>query len=77
MFSYTGIWAPKDPESNLDFFPKIADSMTRSTGMCEKKRLAAIQHEVWRVAKAIQRVAIESTPKKKKRATAALRGELT
>ncbi|XP_020239789.1 probable glutamate carboxypeptidase PLA3 [Cajanus cajan] len=53
-----------DHESKLDFFPGIADSMSAMAKMSEKERLAAIQHEIWRVARAIQRAAL------------ALRGEL-
>ncbi|KAH1228019.1 putative glutamate carboxypeptidase AMP1 [Glycine max] len=48
---------PSDHESKLDFFPGIADSLSGMDKMSEKERLAAIQHEIWRVARAIQRAA--------------------
>ncbi|KAJ7975925.1 Peptidase M28 family protein [Quillaja saponaria] len=56
---------PADCESNLVFFPGIADAISQSTAMSKKEGRAAIQHEIWRVARAIQRAAY------------ALRGELT
>nr|XP_007145752.1 hypothetical protein PHAVU_007G264800g [Phaseolus vulgaris]ESW17746.1 hypothetical protein PHAVU_007G264800g [Phaseolus vulgaris] len=55
----------RDHESKLDFFPGIADSMSELFKMSEKERVAAIQHEVWRVVRAIQRAA------------SALRGDFT
>ncbi|KAK7244731.1 hypothetical protein RIF29_39557 [Crotalaria pallida] len=64
-FKHLVFGPPADHESKLDFFPGIADSMSRSTGMSERERLAAIQHEVWRVSRAIRRAA------------SALRGEFT
>ncbi|XP_027364285.1 probable glutamate carboxypeptidase AMP1 [Abrus precatorius] len=64
-FKHLVFGPPSDHESKLDFFPGIADSMSRTIKMSEKERLAAIQHEIWRVARAIQRAA------------SALRGELT
>ncbi|KAK4834281.1 hypothetical protein QYF36_020206 [Acer negundo] len=56
-----------DYESKLGFFPGIADAISRSTKLKLSRRdgQALIQHEVWRVARAIQRAA------------SALRGELT
>ncbi|KAJ7971372.1 Peptidase M28 family protein [Quillaja saponaria] len=54
-----------DYESKLVFFPGIADSIYQSTRMNQREGRAAIQHEIWRVARAIQRAAY------------ALRGELT
>ncbi|KAK9290745.1 hypothetical protein L1049_008921 [Liquidambar formosana] len=54
-----------DYESKLVFFPGIADAISQSTGMSARERQAAIQHEVWRVARAIQTAA------------SALKGELT
>ncbi|KAI3748328.1 hypothetical protein L6452_11329 [Arctium lappa] len=51
-------------ESKLGFFPGVADAIYEST-MTEAKRQARIQHEIWRVARAIQRAAI------------ALKGQLT
>ncbi|PON44925.1 Peptidase [Parasponia andersonii] len=56
---------PSDPESKLDFFPGVADAIYRSAGMSSRERQALIQHEIWRVARAIQRAA------------SALRGDLT
>ncbi|RDX96874.1 putative glutamate carboxypeptidase AMP1, partial [Mucuna pruriens] len=46
-----------DHESKLDFFPGIADSMSGMVKMSEKERVKEIQHEIWRVARAIQRAA--------------------
>lgn len=59
------VFGPPNDAEKLDFFPGIADSMTRSTGTSERERLAEIQREIWRVTRAIQR------------ATFALRGEFT
>ncbi|XP_045795803.1 probable glutamate carboxypeptidase AMP1 isoform X2 [Trifolium pratense] len=60
------VFGPLNDAEKLDFFPGIADSMTRtSTGAIKKERLADIQHEIWRVTRAVQR------------ATSALRGEFT
>lgn len=56
---------PSDPESKLDVFPGIADAMSRTAKMSSSKKKAIIQHEIWRVARSIQRAA------------SALRGELT
>lgn len=56
---------PGDYKSKLDFFPGIADAISGSASMSRKDRHAAIQHEIWRVARAIQR------------ATSALKGQLT
>ncbi|KAE9590771.1 hypothetical protein Lal_00023477 [Lupinus albus] len=64
-FKHLVFGPPSDHESKLDFFPGIADSISRSTGMSERERLAGIQHEVWRVSRSIQRAA------------SALRGEFT
>lgn len=53
-------------ESKLGFFPGVADAMYESTQVKEEsKKQALIQHEIWRVARAIQRAA------------SALKGELT
>nr|GMC88756.1 probable glutamate carboxypeptidase 2 [Ipomoea batatas] len=52
-------------ESNLDFFPGIVDAIAGSTGMNKIEREDVIRHEIWRVGRAIQRVAY------------ALRGQLT
>lgn len=51
--------------SKLEFFPGIADAISKSLRMNKKDGEAAIQHEIWRVARAIQRCA------------AAIKGELT
>lgn len=47
------------------FFPGIADAISQSKRMSKKEGQAAIQHEIWRVSRAIQRAA------------AALKGELS
>ncbi|GLT96292.1 hypothetical protein SLE2022_139270 [Rubroshorea leprosula] len=52
-------------ESKLVFFPGIADSIQESTRMRTGDEQKAIQHEIWKVARAIQRAA------------GALRGELS
>lgn len=52
-------------ESKLGFFPGVADAIYQSTGMKQEKRQEVIQHEIWRVARAIQKAA------------SALKGELT
>ncbi|CAL5350480.1 unnamed protein product [Camellia sinensis] len=55
-----------DHESKMLFFPGIFDAIYQSRRMTNKRQgQAAIQHEIWRVARAIQRAAY------------ALRGELT
>ncbi|KAF7804193.1 putative glutamate carboxypeptidase AMP1 [Senna tora] len=64
-FKHLVFGPPSDQESKLDFFPGIADAITVSTRMNEKEGVAAIQHEIWRIARAIQRAA------------SALRGECT
>ncbi|XP_035545307.1 probable glutamate carboxypeptidase AMP1 isoform X2 [Juglans regia] len=56
---------PSDYESKLVFFPGVADAISGSARMSRKERQAAIQHEIWRAARAIQR------------ATRAIKGELT
>ncbi|KAG6693924.1 hypothetical protein I3842_09G025100 [Carya illinoinensis] len=56
---------PSDYESKLVFFPGVADAISGSARMSRKERKAAIQHEIWRAARAIQRAA------------RALKGELT
>ncbi|KAK9122990.1 hypothetical protein Sjap_012592 [Stephania japonica] len=48
---------PEDPKSKLSFFPGIADAISRASGMAKTEGQAAVQHEVWRVARAIQRAA--------------------
>ncbi|XWS56117.1 hypothetical protein CRYUN_Cryun09bG0058900 [Craigia yunnanensis] len=60
------IYGPRsNHESKLDFFPGISDAIAESMKMSQRDGQAAIQHEIWRVARAIQRAA------------AALKGELT
>nr|KJB08713.1 hypothetical protein B456_001G099300 [Gossypium raimondii] len=59
------IYGPRSNyESGLEFFPGISDAMAESKNMTQKDGHAAIKHEIWRVARAIQRAA------------AALKGEL-
>lgn len=58
------IYGPRgDSQSKIEFFPGIADAIYRRTE--DEGRQATIQHEIWRVARAIQRAAT------------ALRGEFT
>ncbi|KAL5060448.1 hypothetical protein RYX36_032052 [Vicia faba] len=57
------VFGPPNDAEKLDFFPGIVDSTTRSSSISEKERLTEIQHEIWRVTRAIQR------------ATSALSGE--
>ncbi|XP_057718332.1 probable glutamate carboxypeptidase AMP1 [Arachis stenosperma] len=66
-FKHLVFGPPRDQESKLDFFPGIADSITQgsSKATSERERVAAIQHEIWRVARAIQTAA------------SALKGEFT
>ncbi|KAK2988848.1 hypothetical protein RJ640_020212, partial [Escallonia rubra] len=60
------IYGPcSDSKSKLVFFPGIVDAMFPSTRVNQRERQAAIQHEIWRVARAIERAAY------------ALKGELT
>ncbi|KAJ8754539.1 hypothetical protein K2173_005700 [Erythroxylum novogranatense] len=49
---------PGDHESKLDFFPGIADAIFQSKGLNKREGLAVIQHEIWRVGRAIERAAI-------------------
>ncbi|KAL5708932.1 glutamate carboxypeptidase II [Ranunculus cassubicifolius] len=56
---------PVDYESKMSFFPGVADAIYRATNMSKKEGQAVIQHEIWRVARAIGRAA------------SALSGELT
>ncbi|KAG6537893.1 hypothetical protein ZIOFF_002996 [Zingiber officinale] len=55
---------PEDFESKLSFFPGIADAISQAARSTGKEAHSSLQHEIWRVARAIQRAA------------AALRGEL-
>ncbi|XP_047086173.1 probable glutamate carboxypeptidase PLA3 [Lolium rigidum] len=48
---------PEDYESELSFFPGIADAISRSGNHSAKQRQAAVRQEMWRVAMAIQRAA--------------------
>ncbi|KAL6519282.1 hypothetical protein OROGR_018602 [Orobanche gracilis] len=58
------IYGPRgDPESKIDFFPGIADALSKQRN--DEKREAVVKHEVQRVARAIERAA------------SALRGEFT
>ncbi|KAM7262296.1 hypothetical protein ACFE04_021373 [Oxalis oulophora] len=52
------IYGPSgDSDSKLTFFPGISDAISRSSRMSRKDGQADIQHEVWRVARAIKRAA--------------------
>ncbi|TKY61874.1 glutamate carboxypeptidase 2 [Spatholobus suberectus] len=51
------VFGPSSDHERLNFFPGISDSITTSTGVSERERLASIQHEIWRVARAIRRAA--------------------
>ncbi|PUZ36664.1 hypothetical protein GQ55_9G056300 [Panicum hallii var. hallii] len=48
---------PEDYESKLSFFPGITDAISRSGNLSADERETAIQHEVWKVSRAIQRAA--------------------
>jgi N-acetylated-alpha-linked acidic dipeptidase len=48
---------PEDYESKLSFFPGITDAISRSGNLSADERESAIQHEVWKVSRAIQRAA--------------------
>ncbi|XP_020087507.1 probable glutamate carboxypeptidase 2 isoform X1 [Ananas comosus] len=48
---------PEDYESQLSFFPGIADAISRAANQSDMERQRIIQHEIWRVARAIQRAA--------------------
>lgn len=64
LFVWMQIYGPRgDSQSKIEFFPGIADAIYRRTE--DEGRQATIQHEIWRVARAIQRAAT------------ALRGEFT
>ncbi|XP_010908058.1 probable glutamate carboxypeptidase VP8 isoform X2 [Elaeis guineensis] len=56
---------PEDYESNVSFFPGIVDAIAQARKFAEGEGQLGIQHEIWRVARAIQRAA------------SVLRGELT
>ncbi|XVF55938.1 hypothetical protein PTKIN_Ptkin06aG0075800 [Pterospermum kingtungense] len=52
------IYGPRSyPESKLGFFPGISDAISESMQKRQRDDQAAIQHEIWRVARAIQRAA--------------------
>ncbi|KAI6673937.1 hypothetical protein NL676_001843 [Syzygium grande] len=51
------VYGPSDYRSKTSFFPGIGEAIWRSMGMRSREGQAAIQHEIWRVARAIQRVA--------------------
>lgn len=60
------IYGPQtDGGSELNFFPGVVGAISRTMWMNKEERQEAIQHEVWRIARAI------------KRAACALRGSLT
>ncbi|XP_059646533.1 probable glutamate carboxypeptidase AMP1 isoform X2 [Cornus florida] len=48
---------PRKHESKLYFFPGIVDANSGFKRMSKRERQAATQHEIWRVARAIQRAA--------------------
>lgn len=48
---------PEDCESKLSFFPGIADAISRARKLNESEAQMQIQHEIWKVARAIQRAA--------------------
>lgn len=56
---------PEDYESSVSFFPGIVDAVGEARKLAESEGKMRIQHEIWRVARAIQRAA------------SVLRGELT
>lgn len=52
------IFGPQtDGGSELNFFPGVVGAVYQAMWMNKGERLEAIQHEVWRVARAIQRAA--------------------
>lgn len=60
MFKLMQIYGPQSSsgQSKLDFFPGIVDALYRSSPwLKEEDRKREIQHEIWRVARAIQRAA--------------------
>lgn len=48
---------PEDYESNVTFFPGIVDAIAQARKVAEVEGQMGIQHEIWRVARAIQRAA--------------------
>uniref|UniRef100_J3LTK2 glutamate carboxypeptidase II n=2 Tax=Oryza brachyantha TaxID=4533 RepID=J3LTK2_ORYBR len=48
---------PEDYESRLSFFPGVADAMSRSSNRSAKERRALVQHEIWKISRAIGRAA--------------------
>nr|BCN13388.1 glutamate carboxypeptidase-like protein [Hordeum vulgare] len=48
---------PEDYESELSFFPGIADAISRSGKQSAKQQQAVVRQELWRVTMAIQRAA--------------------
>ncbi|KAJ0982596.1 hypothetical protein J5N97_010851 [Dioscorea zingiberensis] len=48
---------PEDYECKLSFFPGIADALSQSKKISSMEATREVQHEVWRVARAIQRAA--------------------
>ncbi|KAK7396813.1 hypothetical protein VNO78_17972 [Psophocarpus tetragonolobus] len=51
------VFGPSNNHESLNIFPGISDSITNSTGVSQRERVASIQHEIWRVARAIRRAA--------------------
>ncbi|XP_020211833.1 probable glutamate carboxypeptidase AMP1 [Cajanus cajan] len=51
------VFGPSNDHERLNFFPGVSDSITTSNGFSERERVARIQHEIWRVARAIRRAA--------------------
>lgn len=53
------IYGPRNSivESKLEFFPGIVDAIYGSPKLNKEERQQEIQHEIWRVARAIQRAA--------------------
>uniref|UniRef100_A0A0D9W000 glutamate carboxypeptidase II n=1 Tax=Leersia perrieri TaxID=77586 RepID=A0A0D9W000_9ORYZ len=48
---------PEDYESKFSFFPGVADAISRSSNRSAKERRAAVQHELWKICRSIQRAA--------------------
>ncbi|KAI4341306.1 hypothetical protein MLD38_026042 [Melastoma candidum] len=57
-FKHLVFGPPANEESKIQFFPGVADAVSRSARMGRKEGLAAVQHEVWRLSRAIERAAI-------------------
>lgn len=48
---------PGDYENKQEYFPRIADAIFRSTKMNKNEKQQSTEHEIWRVSRALQRVA--------------------